>query len=154
MSVGDQRRARSSSGLDLGALLAAVEAAPPVAAADVVGTLLAEMFGATEVSFLIADYSGESLIRLGHSGGAAERRLGDETGGRVSLVGSTHGRALTSQSVQVVPDADGAWLFAPVTSRGEAVGVLELRLPVAPDEQTVLDVGEAGHALAYIVIAN
>ena len=45
-------------------------------------------------------------------------------------------------------------MLAPVTSRGEAVGVLELRLPSAPDEQTLVDVAQAAHALAYIVIAN
>jgi serine phosphatase RsbU (regulator of sigma subunit) len=45
-------------------------------------------------------------------------------------------------------------LFAPVTSRGEAVGVLELSLPDAPDEQTVDAVVGAAHALAYVVIAN
>jgi serine phosphatase RsbU (regulator of sigma subunit) len=154
MSEGDERRERSPSGLDLGALLVAVEAAPPVAAADVVGAMLAETFGAREVSFLIADYSGDALIRLGHSGGAAERRLGDETGGLVRVAGTPHGRALSSQSVQVVAQEDDTWLFAPVTSRGEAVGVLELRLPVAPGGQTVADVAQAAHALAYIVIAN
>ena len=46
------------------------------------------------------------------------------------------------------------WLFAPVTSRGEAVGVLELRVRAALDEQATADVATAAHALAYIVIAN
>jgi hypothetical protein len=55
--------------LNLNALLAAVEAAPPVAAVDVLAAALAEAIGAREVSFLIADFSGRSLIRLGHSGG-------------------------------------------------------------------------------------
>jgi serine phosphatase RsbU (regulator of sigma subunit) len=45
-------------------------------------------------------------------------------------------------------------LFAPVTSRGEAIGVLELTLDEAPDEQTLGSVAAAAHALAYIVIAN
>lgn len=44
-----------SRGLDLGELLAAVEDAPPVAAADVLGQHLVEELGAREVSFLIAD---------------------------------------------------------------------------------------------------
>ncbi len=141
--------------LDIGALLEAVEAAPPVAAADVAGAALGEMVGAVETSFLIADYSGDSLIRLGHSSpGAATRRVGRETADRVALDGTPQGRALASQSVEVVAQDDGTWLYAPVTSRGEAVGVLELRLADAPDEQTVADVGRAAHALAYIVIAN
>ena len=46
------------SPLDLNSLLAAVEAAPPVAAADVLAGALAEAIDAREVSFLIADFSG------------------------------------------------------------------------------------------------
>ncbi len=145
----------ASRRLDVGALLEAVEAAPPVAAADVAGAALGEMIGAVETSFLIADYSGDSLIRLGHSSrGAATRRVGRETADRVALEGTPQGRALAAQAVEVVAQDDGAWMYAPVTSRGEAVGVLELRLPEAPGEQTVADVGRAAHALAYIVIAN
>ena len=45
-------------------------------------------------------------------------------------------------------------VFAPVTNRGEAIGVLELGLPHAPSEQTLADVAVAAHALAYVVIAN
>jgi serine phosphatase RsbU (regulator of sigma subunit) len=44
--------------------------------------------------------------------------------------------------------------FAPVTNRGEAIGLLELALPGAPDKQTVADVALAAHALAYVIIAN
>jgi len=55
--------------LNLNSLLAAVEAAPPVAAADVLAGALAEAIDAREVSFLIAYFSGQSLIRLGHAGG-------------------------------------------------------------------------------------
>jgi Stage II sporulation protein E (SpoIIE) len=143
------------SPLNLNALLAAVEAAPPVAAVDVLATALAEAVGAREVSFLIADFSGRSLIRLGHSGGTGISRLqGQETAERVPLSGTPHGRALSSQTVEVVAEDGGARLFAPVTSRGEAVGILELVLDVFPVEQTVTDVALAGHFLAYVVIAN
>ena len=48
----------------------------------------------------------------------------------------------------------GVWLYAPVTERGEAVGVLELLLPVAPDESTSAYLASAAHALAYVVIAD
>lgn len=41
------------SSLDLADMLAAVENAPPVAAADVVGRQLAEAIGASGVSFLM-----------------------------------------------------------------------------------------------------
>jgi serine phosphatase RsbU (regulator of sigma subunit) len=149
--VGQSRR----SPLNLNSLLAAVEAAPPVAAVDVLAGALAEAIGAREVSFLIADFSGQSLIRLGHSGGKGALRLqGRETAERVPLAGTPQGRALAAQVVEVIAEDRGARLFAPVTSRGEAVGVLELGLEDFPAEQTVADVALAGHFLAYVVIAN
>jgi serine phosphatase RsbU (regulator of sigma subunit) len=144
-----------SARLDLRELLAAVEDAPPVAAADVLGQHLGAELGAREVSFLIADFTGRALIRLGHAGGGnAARALGRETAERVPLEGSPQGRALTTQTVGVEIGADGTRVFAPVTNRGEAIGVLELSLTDAPDEQTVADVALAAHALAYVVIAN
>ena len=140
------------SALNLGMLLSSVEAAPPVAAADVVGAALTEALDATDVSFLIADYSGQSLIRLSHvDGGRPGRRERTET---VPLQGTPHGRALAEQRVEVVAEDGGSRLYAPVTSRGEAVGVLELGLDEVPDEQTLGSVADAGHALAYMVIAN
>ena len=144
---------RRQSPLNLSSLLAAVEAAPPVAAVDVLASALAEAIGAREVSFLIADFSGRSLIRLGHAGGKG-RLQGKETAERVPLVGTPHGRALAAQAVEVIAEDRGARLFAPVTSRGEAVGVLELGLEDFPVEQTVADVALAAHFLAYVVIAN
>jgi serine phosphatase RsbU (regulator of sigma subunit) len=45
-------------------------------------------------------------------------------------------------------------VLAPVTNRGEAIGVLELRVPEKPDEDHLGDVALAAHALAYVVIAN
>jgi len=149
--MGESRQSR----LNLNSLLAAVEAAPPVAAVDVLAAVLADAIGAREVSFLIADFSGRSLIRLGHSGGKGASRLqGKETAERVPLVGTPHGRALAAQAVEVIVEDRGARLFAPVTSRGEAVGVLELGLEDFPAEQTVADVALAAHFLAYVVIAN
>src|SRR3954463_13450946 len=98
MSAGDNSALRSTSRLDLGVLMAAAEAAPPVDAADAVGAALADMVDALGVSFLIADFSGDSLIRLGHSErDAATRRLGRDTAERVALRGTAHGRALTGQ---------------------------------------------------------
>jgi serine phosphatase RsbU (regulator of sigma subunit) len=143
------------SRLSLGELLTAAEAAPPVDAVDTVNDALAAAMGATDVRFLIADYSGDSLIRLSHSDHeSSTRRTGRETADRVGLKGTPHGRALREQGVEVVPDDGGTLVIAPVTSRGEAVGVLELCLPETPDQATIDDVAHAAHALAYIVIAN
>jgi serine phosphatase RsbU (regulator of sigma subunit) len=143
------------SGLNLSDLLTAVDAAPPIAAAEVVGDALTEGLGARAVSFLIADFSGRSLLRLSHVG----RREGDGALGReradaVPLVGTPHGRALAEQQIVVEAEGGGTRVFAPVSSRGEAVGVLELWLDEEPDEATLAGVLGAAHALAYIIIAN
>ena len=140
---------------DLGRLLRAAEAVAPVEAVVAVAHELKHMVAAEHASFLIADFSGDALIRLGHSPpGGALRRTGHETAERVPLAGTPQGRALETQAVEVVTDHDGAWLYAPVTSRGEAVGVLEVRVPRTPGREDVEKVAQAAHALAFIVIAN
>jgi serine phosphatase RsbU (regulator of sigma subunit) len=135
-------------------LLAAVENAPPVAAVDVVGALLAETLDASAVAFLIADYSGKALIRLSHAGRMTTSTVGPEVAERVPIFGSAHGRALADQAVQVEAEGSGWQVLAPVTNRGEAIGVLELLLPDQPNDQYLADVALAAHALAYVVIAN
>jgi hypothetical protein len=141
--------------LDLGALLTAVDAAPPVAAAEVLAEVLADTLAACEVSFLIANFSGESLLRLSHvARGHSRGSLARERGETVPLADTPHGKALLEQEVQVIPRDDGFWLFSPVSSRGEAVGVLELWLDYEPDEDVIACVADAGRALAYVVIAN
>src|SRR4051795_7332269 len=149
--MADRRRAQ----LALAELLLAVENAPPVAAADVLGERFAETFGASGVSLLVADLSGRALIRLGHGASDVDARTQRrETAERVPLTGTSHGVALASQRVVMEDGAEGARVFAPVTNRGEAIGVLELTLAEPPDEPTLADVALAAHALAYVVIAN
>src|SRR5215210_7882595 len=53
--------------LDLGSLLTRAEAAAPVGVADAMAAALLEMLDARDVSFLIADFGGRSLNRLGHT---------------------------------------------------------------------------------------
>ena len=145
---------RGRSRLDLGDMLAAVENAPPVAAADVVGQLLAEAMDASEVAFLIADFSGDLLIRLSHDETLPTSSPDRDMAERVPLEGGPHGRVLAAQAVQADRHAGGWRVLAPVTNRGEAIGVLELHLPDEPDEDRLAEVALAAHALAYIVIAN
>jgi serine phosphatase RsbU (regulator of sigma subunit) len=146
---------RRQSPLNLNALLAEVESAPPIAAAEVVGAALTETLRARDVSFLIADYSGRSLIRLEHvAGRGGHGSPSRERTEVVPLADTPHGRALTGQDIEIVEEEGGSRLFAPVTSRGEAVGVLEMWLAEAPNEQTLEVVRGAAHALAYVVIAN
>ena len=86
--------------------------------------------------------------------GKAKGALARERAETVPLLGTPQGQALAKQQVEVVAENGGAWLFAPVSSRGEAVGILELWLDERPDEPTIASVAGAAHALAYIVIAN
>ena len=126
---------------------------PPL---EVVAAALTDALGARDVSFLIADYSGRALIRLSHVRRANpdDEDVNRERSHSVTLAGTPHGRALAEQEVQIVPDFGGFRVFAPVTSRGEAVGVLELGVDDEPDRQTLATVTAGAHALAYIVIAN
>jgi len=142
--------------LDLKALLASVEAAPPIEAAEVVAAALTDALGARDVSFLIADYSGQALVRLSHvhRARADDEDVNRERGQSVPVAGTPHGRALAEQGIQIVPGGDGYRVFAPVTSRGEAVGVLALGFDDEPDQETLATVSAGAHALAYIVIAN
>lgn len=130
---------------DLRALLDSVEAAPPVGAVDVLARELAAMVGAVDVSFLIADFSGDAVIRF---------LVAPDGLATVPLGGSPYETALRSQRVLVEPDGESTRLYAPVTDRGDALGVLELSLPSAPDDGVVAFVASAAHALAYVIIAN
>jgi serine phosphatase RsbU (regulator of sigma subunit) len=144
-----------ASPLDLNVLLDAVEAAPPIAAAEVLGEALGKSLDARDVSFLIADFSGQALIRLSHVGrGAGTGAMDRERGEAVAMVGTPHGRALAEQAIEVITEDGRTGVLAPVSSRGEAVGLLELWLDEQPDEQTLAAVASAAHALAYVVIAN
>lgn len=143
--------------LDLRALLDVVEAAPPVEAVDVLAAEMAKEINAREVSFLIADFSGQSLVRLTRDGTAATagmRRQGGEEAETVPLAGTPYERAVRTQQVVILTEGDGARLLAPVTDRGDAVGILEVALSAYPDTKTVAYAASAAHALAYIVIAN
>ena len=95
--------------LDVKTLLASVEAAPPIDAAEVVAAALADALGARDVSFLIADYSGRALVRLSHvhRASADDDDVNRERGQSVALAGTPHGRALTEQETQIVPDFGG-----------------------------------------------
>lgn len=145
----------AASQLDLRVLLDAVDGAAPLAAAEVLGRALSEAVDAEDASFLIADFSGKSLQRLSH----VERRgnagaLGRERSEVVAIDDTPHGLALSGQTIGVRHDDDGWQVIAPVSSRGEAVGVLELWLSDEPQPSTLAIIDGAAHALAYIIIAN
>src|ERR1700753_2384964 len=95
------------SWLDLREMLTAVENAPPAASGDVVGDLLAQAMDASGVAFLIADFSGDSLIRLSHDETLPTTSPDRDVAEQVSLDGSPHGRALAEQALQVDRQAGG-----------------------------------------------
>ncbi len=45
-------------------------------------------------------------------------------------------------------------VLAPVTNRGHAIGLLELRLPALPDNRVIDEIAVAAHALSYVLIVN
>ena len=61
---------------------------------------------------------------------------------------------MREQRVELALDPDGFRVYAPVSERGETLGVLELLLPASPDLSTIEYVASAAHALAYVVIAD
>ncbi|MFG2832041.1 PP2C family protein-serine/threonine phosphatase [Streptomyces sp. NPDC048434] len=141
----------------LGELLASVESAPPEVAVAVLAQLLARRLAATEVSFLITDLGGKAVVRL--TGTATEG--GPEQPRQIELRGSVYERVVRSQQAHVASgeraggDGPGpAQVIAPVSDRGDAIGLLELTVPVLPDRQTMQLIVEAAHALAYVVIVN
>ena len=158
-----------TSGLD------AAEAASPVEAVEAVTRELGRALGALQVAFLVADLSGRALVRLAHvrlrsPEGApprpaepGERRSDEESATVVPFDGGPAERAVRLQRVQVVApgsasaptDAARTWqVLAPVTERGEVIGLLELGLPDEPSEGSLHEIGRLAHLLAFVVIAN
>ena len=137
-----------------GGVLAAAEDAEPAASIDVVARRLRTRFEARSVSFLFADLVKRELVRLTEQ---SETR-GGRRAERVRLEGSDYDTVLRTQELHRVPDgAGGQRVIAPVTNRGDTIGVLELTLPHAGDEDdagVLEEIRQAAHALAYIVIAD
>lgn len=131
------------------------------------------------MSFLIADLGGRALVRLTHipfdpSGapagssaastvgvatrssddGAGGRRRGDEVATLLPLDGGPLEQAMRMQTVQVLADRDTWIMWAPVTQRGEAIGLLELVLSEEPDRRELAEISRIAHVLGFVVIAN
>ncbi|HYN97330.1 MAG TPA: PP2C family protein-serine/threonine phosphatase [Pilimelia sp.] len=146
----------NSQGQILAGILDAAEDASPVEAVEAVTRKLGKL-GARTVSFLIADLGGRALVRLAHAptdGAAAARRDGDESATVLPFDGGLAEQALRTQRVQVVAQPDGWTVWAPVTDRGEAIGLLEMTLPDEPAGQVLEEIARTAHALAFVVIAN
>jgi serine phosphatase RsbU (regulator of sigma subunit) len=150
---------------DLNRLLSEAEAASPVDAVGAVTEALGQALGAASVSFLIVDLSGRGLVRLTH--GPAEpasssptdttvRQHAEDVATTLPFDGGPAERVVRTQASMVLePAADSLWtILAPVTERGESIGLLELRVPAEPDSRTVDEVARLAHLLGFVVIAN
>lgn len=141
--------------LDLRRLLSIAENTPPVDSIDVVAGELRRSVGGRHVSLLITNFSGTGLVRLSHVSESADIEDGfNERAEAVVLAGSVYESTMFTQTPTVVRGDDDWLVLAPITERGDAIGLLEVSLPVDPDEDTVDHVGAVAHALAYLLIAS
>ena len=151
LPVDDAHHAR----LDIGRLLEAIEGSPPIDAVDVLAAELRQSIDARHVSLLIADLSGNSVVRLSHvTSGRKDRDGKNERTDSLPLPDSIYEQVLVSQRPAVLPEGDDWLVLSPVTERGDAIGILELCLPVKPGDEMVGKLVSAGHALAYVLIAS
>jgi serine phosphatase RsbU (regulator of sigma subunit) len=153
--------------MPLSGLLDAAEAAAPVDAVLAVTRELGTRLQALSVSFLVVDTSGRALVRLTHVPLADEspaqqaaqdhnRRDADELAEPLPFDGGPRERVVRSQRLQVLSPADGSgWtVLAPVTERGEVIGILEVALPDEPSTAITTEIATLAHLLAFVVIAN
>ncbi|WP_181782123.1 PP2C family protein-serine/threonine phosphatase [Pseudonocardia pini] len=142
------------SALDLRELLDRAEAASPVEAIDVMADAMAEMLSAAEVWFWITDLSGRAVARFGGTGANAARlhQGGAEDVPVVPLSGTVYERVLRTQRPDLRTVGGESRLIVPVADRGDTMGVVEVHLPVTPDELAVAGIAAAARALAYVVV--
>ncbi|MCQ9178097.1 serine/threonine-protein phosphatase [Streptomyces sp. IBSBF 2953] len=137
--------------IGLAEVLAAAEDAAPVGSLDVVARNLRDRFGARYVSFLFLDVVGRRLLRV------SDRTAGQDgqRTGQVPLAGSSvYDDVLRTQKPMCAPQGDqGQRVLAPVTNRGDVIGVLELFLTEVT-EDVLEQVEEVAHALAYIIVTD
>jgi len=137
----------------LARLLDAAEDAAPVDAVSAVTREVGLRLQATSVSFLVADTSGRALVRLTHvplrgdsdragsTGEDGHRAAGEESAQLLPFDGGPLEKVVRSQHPRVLPPGQDGWTaLAPVTERGEVIGVLELRLPEEPGKQDIAEI--------------
>ncbi|WP_052848970.1 PP2C family protein-serine/threonine phosphatase [Streptomyces avicenniae] len=131
-------------------VLAAAEAAAPAESVDVVARTLRHRLGASAVSFLFVDILGRRMVRV--TEGAMARR--GRSAQQIPLAGSDYEQVLRTQRLTRATDGEGRErVLAPVTNRGDTLGVLELTLPHAgPDAME--QIRRTARALAYVIVTN
>lgn len=137
--------------IGLAGVLAAAEVAAPVDSLDVVARNLRDRFDARYVSFLFVDVVGRRMVRVHDTDGAVPADRAE----RIPLADSgVYDEVLRSQRLVLeADDGQGRRVLAPVTNRGDTIGVLELFLTEITDD-VLAQVEEAAHALAYIIVTD
>ncbi|MFJ6540302.1 PP2C family protein-serine/threonine phosphatase [Streptomyces sp. NPDC003656] len=140
----------TGDGIGLTEVLEAAEAAAPVASLDVVARNLRDRFGAEYVSFLFVDLVSSGVVRVTEETATQQGRHAEQ----IPLTDSVYEEVLRTQKVmRAAGGGTGQRVLAPVTNRGDTIGVLELWLPEVTEE-VLEQVAEAAHALAYIVVTD
>jgi len=137
--------------IGLAEVLAAAENAAPMDSLDAVACNLRDRFGARYVSFLFVDVVGRRLLRVSDTAGTAHEHRAE----RVPLGDSSgYDEVLRTQKLVETPEEGRGWrVLAPVTNRGDAIGVLELFLTDVTRD-VLEQVEETAHALAYIIVTD
>ncbi|WP_410614420.1 PP2C family protein-serine/threonine phosphatase [Amycolatopsis sp. lyj-109] len=130
-------------------VLAAAETAPPVESVEVVARDLAKRLGAFDVSFLLVDLVEEHLVRLTSTALDPDGRAPEP----VDLPDSVYEGVLRTQQPAREQIEGGVRALLPVTNRGDCVGVLEVTVPYC-DEDVLAQLGQAAHALAYVIVTD
>ncbi|MFE0511051.1 PP2C family protein-serine/threonine phosphatase [Streptomyces sp. NPDC058964] len=124
---------------------AQLRAAPPHALVATAGRLLAERFGALNVTLLLADYGLTVLQPVTHL---------PHTGDPVSAHDGPAGTAFTTQRpvVEVTADPATQMVHLPIAVRGDRLGVLSVRMPgTSAVPGTVLQLHDFATALGHEV---
>jgi hypothetical protein len=97
---------------------------------DVVAHMLKERLGAASVSFLITDFTGGSVVRLGAAGSVET----DEPARRIPLPGTLYDDVIRTQRPSVEDKGGGTLvrIVAPVTNRGTRSGSSNCSCPRRP----------------------
>lgn len=91
------------------------------------------------------------------------RRDIDESAVVLPFDGGPVEQVVRTQALQVLPPGESSrglprdeqWtVLAPVTERGDVLGLLEMSLPAEPDPLTVAEIARTAHLLGFVVIAN
>ena len=149
MTIADRPR------VDLREVLRSTCAASPVEAIDVMADGLGTLTGATDVQFLITNVTHRAVVSFaGSRANAARMQQEDQKVRVVPLPGTEYEQVLRRQQILRVPEPGGERIIAPVTESGDALGVIDLRLPYEADAKVFADIAAVAEALARVVVAS